>query len=254
MIPPGAGAYQRDVYLLKTDANGNDEWIRKHGGSQHERGLAVCQTYDGGYIVAEDTRSYGAGANDVYVLKTDDAGNEIWSFINGGVDTDVGNAIAVTDDEGYIIAGYTRSFGSGESDVYLIRLEGFDVTIKTKVLTPSIQAPGILQVDLTASNQSTSTVVTNVFTRVQLPNGSGIPSVGAGCLDPIPSRFPPGTAAAQPSRTMCLPRHLWVLISMKPTSDPIPRSIITRPMISRWHPDQRCVIGKPVAEYSSRSR
>jgi len=163
----------------------------------------VQETADGGFIIGGTTDSFGSYYDDIYLIKTDDAGNEMWSFINGGIDTDVGNAIAITDDEGYIIAGYTRSSGAGESDVYLIRLEGFEVTIKTEVLTPSIQAPGTLRVRVTATNQSVATVVTDVFTRVQLPNGSWYPFGGTWLLGPYTESLP-----AQDSRSATISHNV----------------------------------------------
>ena len=59
-------------------------------------------------------RSFGNGNNDAYLLKTDSEGNELWSRTYGGSGTDQGRHIVETLDQGYIISGYTDSYGSWE--------------------------------------------------------------------------------------------------------------------------------------------
>lgn len=117
------GAGGADVYLLKTDSSGDTVWTRTHGGSADEYGYSVAQTSDGTYIIAGFTYSLGAGGADVYLLKTDSSGDTIWTRTYGGSAEDVGNSVAQTSDGGYIVAGYTYSFGAGGYDVYLIKTD-----------------------------------------------------------------------------------------------------------------------------------
>ena len=63
------GSGKDDVYLIKTDSNGNLEWQRTFGGSDNDRAWSVQQTSDGGYILAGGTYSYGSGGCDVYLIK-----------------------------------------------------------------------------------------------------------------------------------------------------------------------------------------
>jgi PKD repeat protein len=109
-----------DVYLLKTEDEGNKVWEQTFGGSGNDVASSVQQTADGGYIIVGRTHSFGAGDNDVYLLKTDDEGNKVWEQTFGGSGDDEGYSVQQTTDDGYIIAGMTKSFGAGESDVYLI--------------------------------------------------------------------------------------------------------------------------------------
>ena len=126
------GAGLHDVYLMKTYANGNEQWHRTFGGSDDDRGYSIQQTTDGGYIIAGNTESYGAGSYDVYLIKTNASGIEQWHRTFGGSDNDRGYSVQQITDGGYIIAGYTWSYGAGWSDVYLIKTDAVGDTIWTR--------------------------------------------------------------------------------------------------------------------------
>ena len=117
----GSGEY--DVYLIKTEPNGNEKWQKTFGGSQEDRGYSVQQTTDGGYIIVGRTESYGAGLLDVYLIKTDPNGDSQWQKTFGGSSWDDGSSVQQTTDGGYIIAGLTMSFGAGNVDFYLIKTD-----------------------------------------------------------------------------------------------------------------------------------
>ena len=96
--------------------------IKNYGGTQDERGYAVQQTSDGGYVIVGSSTSYGAGGADLWILKLDVEGEFMWSKTYGGQGNDIGKDIIQTSDGGYIITGYTKSYSSGgDSDLWLIK-------------------------------------------------------------------------------------------------------------------------------------
>jgi len=117
----GAGIY--DFYIIRLDANGNKVWMRIYGGSKEDDAHSIQQTNDGGYIIAGGTESFEAGDADIYIIKLDAMGNKVWEKIYGGSGDDYAFSIQQTKDGGYIVAGYTSSFGAGGSDVYVIKLD-----------------------------------------------------------------------------------------------------------------------------------
>ena len=122
------GNGQTDVYLIKTDENGNEQWSQTFGGEDSDAGYSVQQTSDGGYIIAGDIGSFGNGFSDVYLIKTDDSGNEQWSQTIGGTNrNDRGTCVLQTTDGGYIITGVKNyvEWEWGEfSDDWLIKTDG----------------------------------------------------------------------------------------------------------------------------------
>jgi len=116
------GANDRDVYLIKTDENGDTLWTRTFGGINLDEGSCVQQTLDGGYIIVGWTKPYGSSDSDVYLIKTDESGDTLWTRTFGGSYGEVGRCVQQTSDGGYIITGNTSSYG-GCVDVYLIKTD-----------------------------------------------------------------------------------------------------------------------------------
>jgi len=117
----GAGSY--DAYILKLNSDGSLEWQKTFGGGLDDKAYSMQQTTDGGYIIAGYTWSFGAGWYDVYILKLDSNENLVWQKTFGGNSRDEAYSIQQTTDGGYIVAGYTYSFGAGWEDAYILKLD-----------------------------------------------------------------------------------------------------------------------------------
>jgi hypothetical protein len=119
---------EAQVYLLRTDASGNALWEKTYGGSQWDWACEVRTTSDGGYILVGSTQSFGSGGIDIYVVRTDSSGNALWETTYGGIYDDYGRSIDKSADGGYILGGYTYSFGPN-IDVYLARIDSLGNTV-----------------------------------------------------------------------------------------------------------------------------
>jgi hypothetical protein len=101
----GGDEYDADFWLVKTDEFGNMLWSRTYGGPSLDLAFSVIETSDGGYALAGETRSYGAGASDFWLVKTDESGNMEWNKTYGRTYNDYAQALVETADGGYVIAG-----------------------------------------------------------------------------------------------------------------------------------------------------
>ncbi len=128
-----------DVWLIKTDENGDHLWNQTYGGTDGEQGHCVVETSDGGYIITGQKgiiptastmsiRIWGY-KDDVLLIKTDENGNHQWNQTYGEIsDHDAGWCVVQTSDGNYIIVGYTESYGAGGQDVWLLKVaSGFPV-------------------------------------------------------------------------------------------------------------------------------
>ncbi|MFC1754823.1 hypothetical protein ACFL96_15755 [Thermoproteota archaeon] len=119
----GQGTTSNDFCLIRTDNQGNEMWSRTYDGFGSADILyGARQTSDGGYILAGETHLPGPwfGDHDVYLIKTDALGNEVWSKNYGGMNaSQYGRAVQQTPDGGYAVAGRTSA---GSCDMYLIKV------------------------------------------------------------------------------------------------------------------------------------
>ena len=108
------GVYNYDVWLIKTNSQGNEEWNQTFGGNSENGGFSIQLTTDGGYIIT------GTNNNDVWLIKTDSQGNEEWNKTYSGK---YGFSIKQTTDGGYIITGVDYSYESYAYDILLIKTD-----------------------------------------------------------------------------------------------------------------------------------
>jgi hypothetical protein len=122
------GAGSSDVWLIKTDSSGNEQWNRTFGGSDGDYGKSLQQTSDGAYTITGTTYSYGAGFSDVWLIRTNSSGSEQWNRTFGGSGWDNGHSVNQTSEGDYIVTGVDNSYGAGFSDVWLIRRDSSSPT------------------------------------------------------------------------------------------------------------------------------
>jgi hypothetical protein len=117
------GAGGRDFWLIRTDADGNMQWNKTYGGSAWDNLGWMIQTSDGGFALVGATTDFGADYFDGWLVKTDAYGNAQWNKTYGGASWEDASSIIQTADEGYVLAGYTSSYGAGGSDYWLVRTD-----------------------------------------------------------------------------------------------------------------------------------
>lgn len=123
-----------DVLLMKIDANGAISWSKTYGASnKSDYGYSVRQTTDGGYIVAGSTKSVGTGLFDIVLIKTTSTGALTWSVSYGGTSDDIPRCVEQTADNGYIVAGYTTSYGSN-AQMYLVKVGSTGASMWSKTI------------------------------------------------------------------------------------------------------------------------
>ena len=116
----GSGNF--DFILSKLNFDGTHLWSKTYGGYNHDYIHDVVETSDNGFLALGYTNSFGAGNYDILLIKTDNSGNLIWSSTYGGYNDDKAFQIKKTNDGGYIIIGFSDSFGAGGYDVYLFKV------------------------------------------------------------------------------------------------------------------------------------
>jgi hypothetical protein len=173
------GSGTMDVWIIKTNANGDSLWSRSFGGGGvNDYGECVKQTADGGYIIAGYTDSFSSSI-DLYLIRLNASGNTIWTQTYGGGDNDQGYSVQQIADGGYIVAGQTMSYGAGNMDYWLIRLEAEEppppITLTLTPHTLPIYIPaggGSFMYDVEVENNSASAYTIDIGIDVTLPSGS----------------------------------------------------------------------------------
>lgn len=127
------GSGIRDAYVMRLNSIGDTLWAKAYGGNSIDGSNDFIQTVDGGFLLVGNTFSFGAGGSDVYAVKIDPNGTVQWEYAYGGANNDFGNSVVQTQDSGFVISGSAESFGSGQRDVYVLKLDSIGNLMWSKV-------------------------------------------------------------------------------------------------------------------------
>jgi len=167
----GAGKF--DALIVKLDSSGNISWAKTIGGTNGDAISSIQQTSDGGYIIGGNTASFGAGYDDVFIFKLDSSGNISWAKTIGGKNYEYIASIQQISDGGYIVGGYTNSFGAGYNDALIVKLDSSgncsncsfiqSVNPTVTLVSPTVNSPSL-------TTTSTTPTVTSISPTVTSPN------------------------------------------------------------------------------------
>jgi len=127
----GGGLGSEDAMLTKFSATGDVEWSKVYGGVNFESFNRILSCSDGNYLALGQTSSMGEGAWDLYLVKFDGSGNVIWEYTSGGNNLDVPRGLGEVSD-GYIVTGSTASYGMGNYDILVIKIDFDGNTVWSK--------------------------------------------------------------------------------------------------------------------------
>jgi hypothetical protein len=124
------GGDDANMFAVKIDAYGNAAWQTTYGGAGRDYAFAACEVA-GDFVIVGYTTSLGAGKEDVYVVRIDADGDTVWTRTYGGSAPDEARAVCAAGDGDVVVAGRTESFGAGNGDVYVLRVDAAGDTVWT---------------------------------------------------------------------------------------------------------------------------
>jgi len=136
------GGSDIDIILVKFDSTGNELWTKTVGGSSSDSGQSVIESSDGGFVVTGTSSSYGGSDNDIILVKFNSTGNELWTKTVGGSSWDFGNSVIESSDGGFVVTGYSQSYGGSDRDIILVKFDSTGNELWTKTVGGSSNDSG----------------------------------------------------------------------------------------------------------------
>ncbi|MEW6366730.1 MAG: CARDB domain-containing protein [Acidobacteriota bacterium] len=193
-----SGTTRPDAWVVKTDGSGKILWQYRYGGPGNDAGRRILPTSDGGYLLLCRTRSYGSGANDIWVIKLDSSGNVVWQNSYGGALDDLPADMILDSDNGCVIAGVSSSFGKGDLQLILMSLSssgrvGWQKTYEADTGLLSSYLPSLSRVP------GDGPVLAGHFAGAHTPDVRVLSLTSSGIVNwmkPFPGSYSSGIAAA----------------------------------------------------------
>jgi hypothetical protein len=111
------------LYVVRLDTSGIPAWSCNYGDGSAEEAVDIIETSDHNFMVAGNTVNHGAGSNEIVLMKISSAGAPLWAKTYGGSSVDKCSKVIQTSDNGFLLTGYTTSFGAGSMDAYVIKTD-----------------------------------------------------------------------------------------------------------------------------------
>jgi hypothetical protein len=118
------------IYNMKTNMLGSTIWYNLYSIGD---GLSIQYTLDSNFVMTGHIGDYWNGEASVVLLKFSDAGNSQWIKEYGGSANDGANDVVATSDSGYVLVGYTESYGAGNADIWILKANTYGDTVWTVV-------------------------------------------------------------------------------------------------------------------------
>jgi hypothetical protein len=122
-ITESYGAGDTDIYLVRTDSSGTQQWTQTFGGTDEDWAVSIAELSNGDFILSGRTTSYGAGLGDAWLIRTDNTGTPLWNHTFGGTLDERGQGVIACSDGGFALICETQSHGAGSYDAWLLRLD-----------------------------------------------------------------------------------------------------------------------------------
>lgn len=117
-------ARQKDVFIVKTDSLGNEQWRKYFGGEMDDVGSFVKQDALGNFYIAATTDSYGIGVeSNMYLIKLASNGDSLWTKTYGGEFEDIATGLWTRNDGGCIVVGKSNSFTNSDFNGYVVKVD-----------------------------------------------------------------------------------------------------------------------------------
>lgn len=170
-ISNNIGSY--DFWVIRLSDVGNLVWEKSFGGDQIDEARAIVASGDGNFIIAGDTRSddndisNNIGAADLWLIKISPNGDLLWEKTIGGSSFDVARSIVATDDNGFLLAGSSRSSdgdvseNEGQNDAWVLKVDAngnlqWETTVGGSNIDFAYGAAELLDSSIVAVGDSTS--------------------------------------------------------------------------------------------------
>lgn len=117
----GAGGF--DFYLVRAGEFGAPLWEKTYGGSDWDKASSLAEiASDSGFVLVGETYSYGNGAKDIYIVRTNKNGDTLWTKTYGGTEDDWASGVII-DGDSIVVCGGTESYGAGMSDGIILKMD-----------------------------------------------------------------------------------------------------------------------------------